>query len=99
MTKRFAKKGEWVTCENGHPICVAIRNINEADIFVPTHLAAWQQPEPKCGDVSPVCARCGAAFWHSYGGGQHFHFKDGWRSRNPDGSENGLWQKIVNLLK
>lgn len=99
MSRIFAKQGEWVTCEKGHPICVAIKNINEADIFIPTHLAAWQQPEPKRGDAKPVCAKCGAPFWHGYEGGQHFHFKDGWRTRNPDGGEVSVWQKLMQMLK
>lgn len=93
----FAKKGEPVTCENGHIICTFSRNVAVADDFIPTHLYTWTQPEPQRGDSGPVCAQCGALFWHGAGGGQHFHFADGWRDVPPPGRKTikkSLWERM-----
>lgn len=87
MYKRFAKKSELITCENGHPICLVARDVTTTDVFMPTHLIAWQQPEPKHGDTEVHCSRCGGLFWHANDGGQHFHFRDGWRLHAPEGKK------------
>lgn len=70
----YAKAGEIVTCENGHPICTIGRDIVIGEPWDPTALVDWQQPEPTIGTF-PKCAICGEDFYLSGA----LHFEDGWR--------------------
>lgn len=61
--------GHIYRCENGHPICEAIDEINVGDIHWHLKIGKWRQPEPQLGDPLPVCADCGTkvVFWRKYG--------------------------------
>ncbi len=70
----YARKGEIVTCEQGHPIFTFARDVKPTEKFDPSALTDWKQAEPQAGE-RPTCAVCGGQF-HKGGA---FHFKDGWR--------------------
>lgn len=78
----FAKKGEEVTCENGHVVCQFSRTIHRGTSFDPHHLHRWRQTPPKVDSLKVECNICGAKFWHGFDG-QNFHFADGWRGKPP----------------
>lgn len=75
----YARKGDWVTCENGHVICMFTRKVILGDPFDMSALDLWKQPIPKIGDPIPVCKHCGADFVRGLMGNE-FHFYDGWRT-------------------
>ena len=74
----YAKAGEVVTCENGHPICEFVVDvISGATQNLPKQLGNWRQKVPTVGQMPiPRCAVCGARF--AIAGGI-FHIGSEWR--------------------
>ena len=74
----YAKAGEFVTCENGHPICEFLVDVvSGATQDLPRQLGNWHQEEPKVGQAPiPRCAVCGARFAIPVG---IFHIGATWR--------------------
>lgn len=89
----YARKGDWVTCENGHIICVFNRNVIIGGAFDGAALEMWQQREPTIGQADmPVCAVCQAPFVRNL---NEFHFYDGWRVLRPAFfGPYGYWRKL-----
>lgn len=77
MAELYAKAGETVTCENGHPICDFVVDIRRGQPQHPaTQLGNWRQPEPQVGTIPiPGCEKCGAPFTD----GMLYHVGDSWR--------------------
>ena len=76
----FARAGEWITCENAHPICRMGRTVQYGDIVkLDVDFLGWTQAIPSAGDLAVWCAHCGAEFWKP---GNGYHFADGWRPSN-----------------
>lgn len=81
----FARRGEWVTCENGHHICQFTRDVMVGEMFDPAAMGNWQRPAPERGTMhhdalcdirEPGAALpCGARWFI----GCNYHFADGWR--------------------
>lgn len=59
--KVLVKKGEIVTCTNGHKICEAGKDISSGDLNWIKSLTNWMIKEPGADDSFPVC-HCGAVF-------------------------------------
>ncbi|MEQ8226713.1 MAG: hypothetical protein RIA64_01405 [Rhodospirillales bacterium] len=78
----YARKGERITCTEGHHICTMAKDAVLGDMPEPEDYTDWQIPEPKFG-AYPTC-HCGAPFF-STNTGTVLHFEDGWR--NPRGLE------------
>lgn len=60
--------GHIFRCENGHPICEAVKPL----VYARTqnwheHIGLWRQKQPAAGDPIPPCAQCGAkvVFWRN----------------------------------
>lgn len=73
--RKYALKGEWVTCAQGHKIVQLERDVQYGEGFDPTVFVNWQQACPVMGEVLHPCAECGGNFY----AGMQFHFNDGWR--------------------
>jgi hypothetical protein len=75
----YARRGDYVTCENNHIICTFGQTVKVGDMFGDgSALVAWRQDPPKIGQEEvPVCRFCGSPFWRR---GNEFHFHDGWRT-------------------
>ena len=81
---RTLKKGEHVTCTNGHVICDLLCDLSFggmpdtwADAF-----GNWRQDDrPKLGSMhQPKCAICGAPFLSAWDWGWSHHMEiDGWQ--------------------
>ena len=71
----YARRGEIVTCENGHPIVTMMRDVKLGEQFDPDAFVNWRQV-PDWSVKAPVCDRCGTPFWMP---DNVFHFDDGWR--------------------
>jgi hypothetical protein len=80
MTALYAKKGERITCESGHPICTVAKDIPFGAMHDDGFFCDWLQPEPKHGMLASMlgCLICGAP-WFASGLGPQLHFEDGWR--------------------
>jgi len=84
--KLWARKGESVTCINGHPICDIAHDIYSGDARGKSDFTNWHQPEPGISE-SVAGLRCkvcrGAWIRGNPRDGYQFHFgtnpKDGWR--------------------
>ena len=64
MKPTYARKGEAVTCENGHVIATFSRDALCGEAFrQSSFLCGWTQPEPRPGDADIVCRTCGAPFY------------------------------------
>ena len=77
------RKGEKVTCTNGHVICEAIEDVWPHSMNWGALFGNWTQPEIMTGSMTvPHCDQCGAEFikpktWQ-------MHFEDGtWRPEPP----------------
>ena len=80
----FARKGEIITCENGHEICRFKNDVRSGAFFDGgSDLTDWKQPQPQRGSQKVVCAECGGLWWHGIGGGMHFFIEGKWRSKSP----------------
>lgn len=93
----YARRGEWVTCEKGHPICEVQRSIKIGDICdFDNDLGLWQQPAPLIGTmVMPRC-RCGAEFVRP---GNVFHFcNGGWRMVREYSARRTRWRRFLKLF-
>lgn len=85
VSRLFARKGEWVTCANGHRICQFTRDVRIGEMFDPTAMGNWQRETPARGTMhydalcdvhEPGAALpCRAEWFH----GVSYHFADGWR--------------------
>ena len=79
----YAEEGQWITCENGHPIARYCRTVKFGDAFLPDqHLIDWQQPMPETGvDLPLTCRQCGAPWAKQISGVKcAHHFEgEGWR--------------------
>jgi hypothetical protein len=74
----YAREGEVVTCENGHPVCEFVQTVFMGDMQdLENQLGFWHQPKPEVGQLEiPRCAKCNGRFYIS---GGIMHLKDGWR--------------------
>ncbi len=74
-----AKKGEKVTCTNGHVICEVVDDLYVGRTLWGDCFGAWRQPPPVPGTTDkPPCIICGAPFIAS--DSWAFHYEDGtWR--------------------
>lgn len=70
----YAKAGEAVTCELGHPIARAARDIVKGEAAFSPGQFEWLIQEPLPLDVPPTCS-CGAPFFRA----GRYHFEGGWR--------------------
>ena len=81
----YARKGEHVTCENGHHICTVANDLPAGTIQDPSALAHWRQAAPVPGTMAhdAPCVICGALWFGGPNGtdGWMLHFADGWRGR------------------
>jgi hypothetical protein len=90
--KIYAKKGEKVTCENGHHICTVSCDIITGVYQKAGDLMEWTQPKPKINGKIPKCKQCKGEFYVNnifpynpdqsspkYQPGIHLHFENGWR--------------------
>lgn len=60
----WAKKGEHLTCTNGHIIATVARDIEMGEMTQGTEWGEWTQPEPPLGSLGPLCCKqCGAPFF------------------------------------
>ncbi len=55
-----ARRGDVFACENGHPMCEAVDDIEVGDFPWAHKLGRWAIDPPRQGDPWPVCGRCGA---------------------------------------
>lgn len=81
----YAWKGDIVTCQNQHPICVFTKTVRWGEMVDTSAFGGWTQEVPEMGS-QPVCAQCGAMFCTS----SSWHFVDGWRSR--------YWHKDTRII-
>lgn len=75
----YAKKGERITCENGHEICTFSREVLYGDEQnVAVDLTNWKQAEPQKGDPceSIRCEICRAEWIRN---GFNYHIEGEWR--------------------
>lgn len=83
MTDLWAKKGEHLTCENGHVIATVARDIVRGEIAKGDEWEGWTQSQPQTGSLPPLaCGQCGAPFFGRTDAGGFrslYHFEDGWR--------------------
>lgn len=80
----YARRGEIVTCTNGHAIVTFRRDVEVGEQFDREAFVNWRIPEPKVG-THPLCG-CGAEFWRE---GQVFHF-------HPAGASGAVvWRVVV----
>jgi hypothetical protein len=78
--KIYAKKGEHITCENGHVVCEMAKTVLYGSHQKAAQITNWRQKEPRVGDMVPVCEKCGAEFYRNpQDKGISMHFKEGWR--------------------
>jgi hypothetical protein len=73
------QKGKWMTCENGHPIAKARRDIHSEEVLEPSDFDwAIDVPEDN-SDVEP-CPKCGADYIRESGWtGLMPHTEEGWK--------------------
>jgi hypothetical protein len=85
MSDPIWRKGDLITCENGHVIGEALE-----DVFLHQHVNSWgdcfgnwrQDHHPVVGSMDkPVCAVCGANFLDPQEGSWRMHAGDGWRPK------------------
>ena len=77
LAKVYARKGETITCENGHPICEFADDVYVGNLPKPSNFINWTQEEPEFGS-RPKCAVCNGDFWVG-GEGFRVHIGDAWR--------------------
>lgn len=94
----YARKDDWVTCENGHLIARLGRTVRVGDDFRSTDLVSWRQDAPIAGQLeTPKCYACGSHFVRPSG---EYHFYNGWRvvaarSPAPAGWFKKLWEGLT----
>ena len=59
-SKPIIHRGDIFLCENGHPMCEAIDDIELGESPWLNKIGKWRQTESKLGDPWPVCEICGA---------------------------------------
>lgn len=74
MMALYAKAGETVTCELGHRIARASRDLVMYEVMLTLGQFDWIVEEPMQGQIIPNCS-CGAKWWR-FG---ELHFEGGWR--------------------
>jgi hypothetical protein len=79
------KKGDLITCTNGHVIGEALRDVALGDEEWGNAFGNWRQVDvPGVGSIhKPPCATCGAPFIHP--DCWSMHFTDGWKPPQWDG--------------
>lgn len=77
----FARRGEMVTCVNGHVICVVDRDIVRGErANIQNQFTDWHQPMPDPAAVIPACAQCGDIwFMNDHLHGMRLHISGDWR--------------------
>lgn len=77
----FARKGEVVTCENGHAICDVGVDLHRFGYMRAADFTNWRKlPPPQSGEQVTSCPECGAPFITQMRRGQtQIHFANGWR--------------------
>ena len=78
--KIFARRGEVVTCVQGHAVCAMSRDVYEGERD-PKIFCDWQQPEPdKTTPINKIrCVHCRGVWIRKGGGSYRLHFAGGWR--------------------
>ena len=85
----YIHEGELITCENGHPICRAARDIRAGDSMhtVVQDFYDWRQAMPQLGTPLPIsCEVCGEMWINYY---SDLHTSLGW-ARARFSAVNGL---------
>ena len=73
------RKDEWMTCENGHAIAQARRDIQTGDTLMPSDFDWVIDPPGDGSDITP-CPKCGAAYIRESGLTGHMpHTAEGWK--------------------
>lgn len=78
----YIREGEIITCEGGHQLYRITKDIQRFETFrssqaEPIHSA---MPVPEMGHPYEPCPECDRRWQKAVrGGGQRFHFEDGWR--------------------
>lgn len=75
MSQLYARKGEWVCCEQGHPIVQCMRDIKVDELYDAQAFGNWKQTPPERGDVASPCVICGSRWF----AGMNLHFAGGFR--------------------
>ena len=78
----YARKGECITCINGHAICEFFRDVKRGDGRSAEDFTNWRQPEPdKSASVADIrCIECRGSWINGNArDGYQFHFSEGWR--------------------
>lgn len=86
MSDPVIRKGEKVTCTNGHVICEALDDVHWGDVNWGEKFGNWRQEDiPSAGSMhKPPCMICGADFIAA--NSWDMHFQDGkWKPRPPPG--------------
>jgi len=79
----YAKKGEVITCTNGHAICELAENVYVGGTLIAEQFINWRNQEAaKPCDVITPCKTCGEPFIKSVMpyGGNHLHIDGEWRT-------------------
>lgn len=59
----FAKKGDQVTCENGHPICIVAGALKKGFPITASDFKNWKiKIDLSSGAEIPFCPHCGGLF-------------------------------------
>lgn len=66
MADLCVRKGEILTCINGHDICEATDDIHMGQQNWHLCLGNWRQDEPTLGARFPVCAQCGGEIFGAW---------------------------------
>lgn len=80
----IAKRGEKVTCENGHLICEVAADIMSGEVVTPSQFSNWHERlvgEIKSGETVPRCPECSSFFIRIpiVLGGAALHIENTWR--------------------
>lgn len=67
MTEPHLKKGEIITCENGHEVCEIIQDVYLGQMNWHLCLGKWRQSEPKPGARLPDCEICRGTVFSDWG--------------------------------
>ena len=79
MGRLYAQNGEQITCENGHEICSAAKDIHLGTTVSVESFQDWKIEAPKVGDaIDGRCPICGA-YWMNKTGWE-LHVGNEWRS-------------------
>jgi hypothetical protein len=72
--------GTPITCELGHPVCVAASDLRANEELAVAMFTRWQHATLHAGDGFPPCSVCGGAAQREGLDGVELHTPEGWRS-------------------